>query len=100
MNACEDAIKKEKIEFQRGGTYVVMEGPQFSTLAESNLYDQRTWGRETWVFVDTGKAMPDHLPLLKERYHLRRADARLLWEGLMAQGWLKTQPAWGVYAEP
>ena len=62
--------------------------------------DQRTWGRETLVFVDTGKAMPDHLPLLKERYHLRRADARLLWEGLMAQGWLKTRPAWGVYAEP
>lgn len=26
----------------RGGTYVVMEGPQFSTLAESNLY--RSWG--------------------------------------------------------
>ena len=41
MNACEEAIKKEKIEFQRGGTYVVMEGPQFSTLAESNLY--RSW---------------------------------------------------------
>ena len=41
MNACEDAIKKEGIDFQRGGTYVVMEGPQFSTLAESNLY--RSW---------------------------------------------------------
>ena len=41
MNACEDAIKKEKISYQRGGTYVVMEGPQFSTLAESKLY--RTW---------------------------------------------------------
>ena len=41
MNACEEAIKKEKIEFQRGGTYVVMEGPQFSTLAESQLY--RSW---------------------------------------------------------
>ncbi len=26
----------------RGGTYIVMEGPQFSTLAESNLY--RGWG--------------------------------------------------------
>jgi 5'-methylthioadenosine phosphorylase len=26
----------------RGGTYLVMEGPQFSTLAESNLY--RSWG--------------------------------------------------------
>ena len=41
MNACEEAIKKEKIEYQRNGTYVVMEGPQFSTLAESNLY--RLW---------------------------------------------------------
>jgi len=41
MNACEDAIKKEKIDYQRGGTYIVMEGPQFSTLAESNLY--RSW---------------------------------------------------------
>ena len=30
-NACEEAIKKEKIEYQRGGTYVVMEGPQFTT---------------------------------------------------------------------
>jgi len=26
----------------RGGTYLVMEGPQFSTLAESTLY--RSWG--------------------------------------------------------
>jgi 5'-methylthioadenosine phosphorylase len=41
MNACEEAIKKESIEYQRGGTYIVMEGPQFSTLAESNLY--RSW---------------------------------------------------------
>jgi 5'-methylthioadenosine phosphorylase len=28
----------------RGGTYVCMEGPQFSTLAESNLY--RSWGAQ------------------------------------------------------
>jgi 5'-methylthioadenosine phosphorylase len=41
MTACEDAIKKESIPYQKGGTYVVMEGPQFSTLAESNLY--RSW---------------------------------------------------------
>ena len=41
MNACEEAIKKEKIEYQKGGIYIVMEGPQFSTLAESNLY--RSW---------------------------------------------------------
>jgi 5'-methylthioadenosine phosphorylase len=44
MNACEDGIKKEKIDYQRGGTYIVMEGPQFSTLAESNLY--RSWGAD------------------------------------------------------
>ena len=41
MKACEEAIKKENIDYQKGGTYVVMEGPQFSTLAESNLY--RSW---------------------------------------------------------
>ena len=32
----------EAIPFHRGGTYIVMEGPQFSTLAESRLY--RSWG--------------------------------------------------------
>jgi 5'-methylthioadenosine phosphorylase len=44
MNSCEEAIKKEKIEYQKGGTYIVMEGPQFSTLAESNLY--RSWNAD------------------------------------------------------
>ena len=44
MDACEESIKKEKIDYQRGGTYVVMEGPQFSTLAESNLY--RSWNAD------------------------------------------------------
>jgi len=44
MNSCEEAIKQENIEYQRGGTYIVMEGPQFSTLAESNLY--RLWNAD------------------------------------------------------
>jgi len=39
---CEAACKSADILMQRGGTYLVMEGPQFSTLAESNLY--RQWG--------------------------------------------------------
>jgi 5'-methylthioadenosine phosphorylase len=43
-NCCEDALKKLNIKYQRGGTYVVMEGPQFSTLAESNLY--RSWNAD------------------------------------------------------
>ena len=40
-DCCESALKKLNIKYRRGGTYVVMEGPQFSTLAESNLY--RSW---------------------------------------------------------
>jgi len=44
MNASEEAIKKENIEYQRGGTYIAIEGPQFSTLAESNLY--RSWNAD------------------------------------------------------
>jgi len=43
-NACEEAIKNLKIKYQSSGTYVVMEGPQFSTLAESNLY--RSWNAD------------------------------------------------------
>ena len=41
---CEYALKTLNISYQVGGTYVVMEGPQFSTLAESNLY--RSWGAD------------------------------------------------------
>ena len=37
----EAATKRAGIEAVRGGTYLVMEGPQFSSLAESELY--RTW---------------------------------------------------------
>jgi len=43
-NACENALKQLKIKYQRDGTYLVMEGPQFSTLAESNLY--RSWNAD------------------------------------------------------
>ena len=38
----EAAAKAENIPCSRGGTYIVMEGPQFSTRAESFLY--RSWG--------------------------------------------------------
>ena len=43
-DCCEAALKKLNISNQKGGTYVVMEGPQFSTLAESNLY--RSWNAD------------------------------------------------------
>jgi len=41
-DALETAARGLDIPTVRGGTYLVMEGPQFSTLAESNLY--RSWG--------------------------------------------------------
>ena len=40
-DAIEQAARAADIRFVRGGTYLVMEGPQFSSLAESELY--RTW---------------------------------------------------------
>jgi len=40
----EKSAKELKIKTHRGGTYVNMEGPQFSTKAESNLY--RSWGMD------------------------------------------------------
>ncbi len=41
-DALEAAGKSQGIEIHRGGAYLAMEGPQFSSLAESELY--RSWG--------------------------------------------------------
>lgn len=41
-DACETAAKTAGINVHRGGTYLAMEGPQFSSLAESRMY------RESW----------------------------------------------------
>jgi 5'-methylthioadenosine phosphorylase len=40
----ESASKKAGVTAKRGGTYLNMEGPQFSTRAESNVY--RSWGMD------------------------------------------------------
>jgi 5'-methylthioadenosine phosphorylase len=42
LDALEQAVQAEDIPYRRGGTYLAMEGPQFSSLAEANLY--RSWG--------------------------------------------------------
>jgi 5'-methylthioadenosine phosphorylase len=41
-DALQTAAESLGLQVARGGSYLVMEGPQFSTLAESNLY--RSWG--------------------------------------------------------
>ena len=40
--ACAKAAELAGVKVHQGGTYLAMEGPQFSTLAESRLY--RSWG--------------------------------------------------------
>jgi len=42
LDRIEAAAKAESIAHRKGGTYLTMEGPQFSTRAESFLY--RSWG--------------------------------------------------------
>lgn len=44
-DACETAARAAGIEVHRGGTYLAMEGPQFSTLAESKMY-RESWGAD------------------------------------------------------
>jgi 5'-methylthioadenosine phosphorylase len=41
-DAVEGVVRELGLKAQRGGTYMVMEGPQFSSKAESRLY--RSWG--------------------------------------------------------
>lgn len=40
----EASCKSVKVKAHRGGTYICMEGPAFSTVAESNVY--RSWGMD------------------------------------------------------
>lgn len=42
-DACEAAAREAGVNVHRGGTYLAMEGPQFSTLAESKMY-REVWG--------------------------------------------------------
>ncbi len=42
--ACAEAARDAGITVHQGATYLAMEGPQFSTLAESRLY--RSWGAD------------------------------------------------------
>jgi 5'-methylthioadenosine phosphorylase len=44
VNALDQALKNLGIPYHRGGTYVAMEGPAFSTRAESELY--RSWSAD------------------------------------------------------
>ncbi len=44
-DACHQAAQDAGITVHKGGTYLAMEGPQFSTLAESKMY-RESWGAD------------------------------------------------------
>ncbi len=52
------ACQKAEVVGKRGGTYLCMEGPQFSTKAESNVY--RTWGMDVIGMTDYDCWHPHH----------------------------------------
>ncbi|MEQ9261096.1 MAG: S-methyl-5'-thioadenosine phosphorylase [Roseovarius sp.] len=43
--ACAEAAEAAGVKVHRGGTYLAMEGPQFSSLAESKMY-REAWGAD------------------------------------------------------
>ena len=50
-DACESSLKELNVNYHRGGTYLAMEGPQFSTLAECNVY--RSWNADVIGMTNT-----------------------------------------------
>ncbi|MBN3040685.1 MAG: S-methyl-5'-thioadenosine phosphorylase [Candidatus Omnitrophica bacterium] len=49
-----ESAQQCKVNVHYGGTYINMEGPQFSTLAESNLY--RSWGMDVIGMTNIAEA--------------------------------------------
>jgi 5'-methylthioadenosine phosphorylase len=44
IELCCKSLKKQNIKYKKGATYVAIEGPHFSSKAESNLY--KSWGAD------------------------------------------------------
>jgi hypothetical protein len=61
--------------------------------------DEKSWHRDQRVFVDSGRPLPGQPPLLKNRVHLRRETAELLWRELLRVGWRTCEPQWGSDAD-
>jgi len=62
--------------------------------------DKKGWINEPKVFIDKGHRTSDGPPLLKERRHLKKAEADQLWASLQTQGWKRlAAPAWGDAVE-
>ena len=62
--------------------------------------DKEGWINEPKVFIDKGRRTSDGPPLLKDRRHLKKAEADQLWASLQTKGWKRlAAPAWGDAVE-
>ena len=66
MNACEEAIKQSNIDYKRGVTYVVMEGPQF-LISEFNLY--RSWNADVIGMTNMQESKLSESRIRYPRFH-------------------------------
>jgi hypothetical protein len=87
----EGACKMAAVNAKRGGTYVCMEGPQFSTKAESNVY--RSWGADViGISADPVKAQTQYAQVWADVLHLLQLT-ELKW-GYQMQQFAPYDPAY------
>ncbi|WP_320667048.1 DUF1651 domain-containing protein [Prochlorococcus sp. MIT 1307] len=61
--------------------------------------DEKSWHKNPFVFIDSGRPIPNEPALLRRRDYLHRQEAVKVWESLRAEGWISVQPQWGADAE-
>ena len=61
--------------------------------------DEKSWHRDPYVFVDSGRPIPNQPALLKTRDYLHLREATAEWKKLRLEGWTKVKPQWGADLE-
>ena len=61
--------------------------------------DEKSWHRNPFVFIDSGKPIPNQPALLKRRDYLHITDATKEWKRLRCEGWSPVKPQWGAESE-
>ena len=57
--------------------------------------DEKSWHCNPFVFIDSGRPIPNEPALLKRRDYLHISDATKEWERLRGEGWITVKPQWG-----
>ena len=70
-----------------------------STATKRFHRDEKSWHREPYVFVDSGRPIPGQPALLKTRDYLHLREATVEWKRLRLEGWTSVKPQWGAELE-